>query len=305
MPSSVRVVEWLRAAGEPTRLRLLALCAARDYSVGDLARTIGQSEPRVSRHLRILCDAGLVRRLRHGQWVHYSAAGSEAFPFVQGLLAQVDLEDNRLTRDREKVRSALTRAAMLPGHSRLGRALRAFVEADSAPVQAALVVGIEHLDLLACAAAMARSCVAVAAAQRGAQSARAFAEEQGFALRVVPACGSSLPSRERLGIPARGFDALILDRPAFANAPLPPLLAAARRLLAPQARLWLFERYEVLESAGDRVVEHPLARLRRLVQESGMQCLRLTPIEADGQHVLAVAATPRTAADQSDLKASA
>src|SRR5256885_3178270 len=65
------LVRWLRAAGEPTRLRLLALCADGAWSVSDLARALKQSEPRVSRHLRILCEAQLLVRLRHGQWVDY------------------------------------------------------------------------------------------------------------------------------------------------------------------------------------------------------------------------------------------
>ena len=58
------LVVWLKAAGESSRLRLLALCAERDLSVSDLAQAVGQSEPRVSRHLKILCEAGLVVRLR-------------------------------------------------------------------------------------------------------------------------------------------------------------------------------------------------------------------------------------------------
>ena len=54
------IVRWLRAAGEPTRLRLLALCADTALSVSDLARALRQSEPRVSRHLKILCESGLL-----------------------------------------------------------------------------------------------------------------------------------------------------------------------------------------------------------------------------------------------------
>jgi DNA-binding transcriptional ArsR family regulator len=69
MPSSPSdlLLTWLRAAGEPTRLRLLALCAARELSVSDIAQIVGQSEPRVSRHLKILGDARLIERLRQGQ----------------------------------------------------------------------------------------------------------------------------------------------------------------------------------------------------------------------------------------------
>src|SRR5256885_3658604 len=71
MLSPSTLVKWLRAAGEPSRLRLLALCADGALSVSDLAQALRQSEPRVSRHLKILCEAGLLVRLRHGQWVDY------------------------------------------------------------------------------------------------------------------------------------------------------------------------------------------------------------------------------------------
>ena len=78
MTSSTTVLGWLRAAGEDSRLRLLALCARQEFSVSDLAEVLRQSEPRVSRHLRILCEAGLLERLRQGQWVHYQVSKSTA-----------------------------------------------------------------------------------------------------------------------------------------------------------------------------------------------------------------------------------
>src|ERR1700758_3543822 len=100
-----QVVLWLRAAGEPTRLRLLALCAEGALSVSDLAQTVRQSEPRVSRHLKILCDAGLLERLRQGQWVHYRlSSGPEASSFARGLLGQLDQRDPLLLRDASSAR---------------------------------------------------------------------------------------------------------------------------------------------------------------------------------------------------------
>src|SRR5258708_37131280 len=91
---SSRVLGWLKAAGEASRLRLLAQCARQDLSVSDLADVLGQSEPRVSRHLRILCEAGLVNRLRQGQWVHYQlVADSLAASFFPGVLALLGQSD--------------------------------------------------------------------------------------------------------------------------------------------------------------------------------------------------------------------
>ena len=61
----------LRAAGEPTRLRILALTARAELTVSELTQILGQSQPRVSRHLKLLCDAGLLDRFREGTWVFY------------------------------------------------------------------------------------------------------------------------------------------------------------------------------------------------------------------------------------------
>ena len=61
----------LRAAGEPTRLRLLALCAHAELSVGELVQILGQSQPRISRHLKLLVEANLLERFREGVQVFY------------------------------------------------------------------------------------------------------------------------------------------------------------------------------------------------------------------------------------------
>ena len=61
----------LRAAAEPSRLRLLALCAHAELTVSELVQILGQSQPRVSRHLKLLCEAGLLDRFREGTWAFY------------------------------------------------------------------------------------------------------------------------------------------------------------------------------------------------------------------------------------------
>src|SRR5262249_50679552 len=102
IPAS-QLITWLRAAGEPSRLRLLTLCDRGDLSVSDLAHALGQSEPRVCRHLRILSEAGLIERLRNGQWVHYrGAASAPAAGFVKGLLGQLERGDPVLKRDLDR-----------------------------------------------------------------------------------------------------------------------------------------------------------------------------------------------------------
>ena len=69
--SAIRAVEVLRAAGEPTRLRILALLAREELAVLELCRVLDQSQPRVSRHLKLLAEADLVERFPDGAWVFY------------------------------------------------------------------------------------------------------------------------------------------------------------------------------------------------------------------------------------------
>ncbi len=71
------LIEALRALADPTRLRIMRLLASMELAVGELAQVLGQSQPRVSRHIKILCDAGLAERRREGGWVFLRAAVSE------------------------------------------------------------------------------------------------------------------------------------------------------------------------------------------------------------------------------------
>lgn len=72
--SSDETVDALRAAGEPTRLRILSLLAAEELSVMELSRILEQSQPRVSRHLKLMTEAGLIERFPDGAWVFYRLA---------------------------------------------------------------------------------------------------------------------------------------------------------------------------------------------------------------------------------------
>src|SRR5476649_1472699 len=69
-----RLVSMLRAAGDPTRLRLLLLLRQAELTVSELIEIVGQSQPRVSRHLKLLCEADLLERFKEGSWVFYRAS---------------------------------------------------------------------------------------------------------------------------------------------------------------------------------------------------------------------------------------
>src|SRR5580692_10668827 len=76
----------LRAVAEPTRLRLLVLCSRGELTVSELAQILGQSQPRVSRHLKLLCEAGLLDRFREGSWVFYRVSAGSAASALAGHL---------------------------------------------------------------------------------------------------------------------------------------------------------------------------------------------------------------------------
>jgi ubiquinone/menaquinone biosynthesis C-methylase UbiE/DNA-binding transcriptional ArsR family regulator len=97
-------VEALRAAGEPTRLRILALLAREELAVMELCRILDQSQPRVSRHLRLLTESGLVERFPDGGWVFYRLANEPSrHELVSRALGLVDADDAGLARDAERL----------------------------------------------------------------------------------------------------------------------------------------------------------------------------------------------------------
>lgn len=80
-------LDIFRALADPTRLRVLALLRSMELSVGELAQVLGQSQPRVSRHVKILCDAGLAERRKEGSWVFVALGARER---VAPMLAALD-----------------------------------------------------------------------------------------------------------------------------------------------------------------------------------------------------------------------
>jgi ubiquinone/menaquinone biosynthesis C-methylase UbiE/DNA-binding transcriptional ArsR family regulator len=105
----------LRAAGEGTRLRVLGLLAEAELTVSDLTEILRQSQPRISRHLKLLCEAHLVERQREGSWAFFrlTERGGPA-ELARALIARLDPADPTLVRDRARlseVRAARAAAA--------------------------------------------------------------------------------------------------------------------------------------------------------------------------------------------------
>jgi ubiquinone/menaquinone biosynthesis C-methylase UbiE/DNA-binding transcriptional ArsR family regulator len=105
----------LKAAGEATRLRVLALVAEAELTVSDLTDILRQSQPRISRHLKLLVEAGLIERFREGSWAFFRLAeGGGSAELARALVARLDPNDAAVKRDRERlsaVRAARAEAA--------------------------------------------------------------------------------------------------------------------------------------------------------------------------------------------------
>lgn len=94
----------MRAAAEPTRLRLLALCAHAELTVTELTQILGQSQPRVSRHLKLLVEAGLLDRFREGTWAFYRMSETQACATLGRTIVDLLPEDDpTICRDIERL----------------------------------------------------------------------------------------------------------------------------------------------------------------------------------------------------------
>jgi demethylmenaquinone methyltransferase/2-methoxy-6-polyprenyl-1,4-benzoquinol methylase/ArsR family transcriptional regulator len=136
-----KLVSMLRAAGDPTRLRLLLLLREAELTVSELVEIVGQSQPRVSRHLKLLGEAGLVERFKEGSWVFCRAAdrgtGAELGAAIAALAdpAAQEADKARLAHVREARASAA--AAYFKANAREWERIRA-LHAPEKDVEAAI-----------------------------------------------------------------------------------------------------------------------------------------------------------------------
>lgn len=145
--SSDELVAVLRAGGEPTRARLLALLESGDLTVKDLTAILGQSQPRISRHLKLLVEAGLVDRFPEGSWVYYRLRDDgAAAALVRLLLATLDGEDLAVRRDRERLeavkRDHAEEAARYFGANATRWAALRSLHVDEREVEAAILTAV-------------------------------------------------------------------------------------------------------------------------------------------------------------------
>lgn len=107
----------LRAAAEPTRLRLLALAARGAFCVMEFTEILGQSQPRLSRHLKLLCDCGLLDRTREGANVWFALPTGDDGALARELVARLPCDDPILEADRRQAARVLAERARIASES--------------------------------------------------------------------------------------------------------------------------------------------------------------------------------------------
>ena len=112
-----RLLASLRAAAEPTRLRLLALAGRGAFCVSEFTEILGQSQPRLSRHLKLLCDCGLLDRVREGANVWFALPHGEPGALARELVARLPEDDPILEADRRQAARVLAERARVASES--------------------------------------------------------------------------------------------------------------------------------------------------------------------------------------------
>lgn len=248
------LVAALKAAGEATRLRILALLAVSELTVKDLTAILGQSQPRISRHLKLLADAGLIMRYPEGAWVYHRIIESgPGRRLVQDLVALASPEDPELLRDREWLdsvkrqhqaeaaryfaRSAADWDTIRSLHVPDAAVERAMLDClGHQPIERFLDIGTGTGRLLELLAPLFRSGIGIDASAAMLSVARANLDRAGIAHAQV-----RLGDIMKLPMPRDSFDLVaihqvlhFLDDPAEA-------LAEAARVLRPGGRLLIVD----------------------------------------------------------------
>jgi DNA-binding transcriptional ArsR family regulator len=278
------LARMLRAVSDPARLRLLRLCFDQPTSVSELAAAVADSEPNVSRQLKQLATAGLLRRARRGQSVEYlpMIGGGFAAELALQLLARIDPVDPELCEARARLRALETggaTAAELLASSRLGRALAAALDVALArddATGARVLAHVGHRELLELLARRpSRVTLRIDTAVERTVVQR-WAESEGlvFDYRNAKQTRESPPYDVCVEVP----------RPNELRelAQVSPWLGRLRDVLGDDGVLWLALPYDLLDHDG---IAPPL-RLRALLDEQGFDCLTLAPVEAEGRHLL-------------------
>jgi ArsR family transcriptional regulator len=245
-----QLLAGLRAAAEPTRLRLLALCGRAELTVTELTQILGQSQPRVSRHLKLMCEAGLLERFREGAWAFYRLAQrGPAAPLAASLAALLPRDDPGLALDFERLEGVKrSRAAAAAEYFRANAGewnrIRS-MHIDEAEVERAVLAALgageiaDYLDigtgtgrLIELIGPRARHALGVDLSREMLAVARANLERAG-----LTHCSVRQADMYQLPLGSHGFDVVTIHQVLHYLEDPAAAIAEAARVLAPGGRL--------------------------------------------------------------------
>jgi ubiquinone/menaquinone biosynthesis C-methylase UbiE/DNA-binding transcriptional ArsR family regulator len=283
------VVRALKSAAEPTRLRLLHLLAQAEYTVGELCTVLGQSQPRISRHLRLLTEAGLLDRFREQQCVYYRAPPDGRYlEWLRQLLSMADPDTPELRWDRERAQAVVgdrARLASLQLGSAAGSAatredLTSVLLESLGPssVGELLDIGTGSGLMMEILGPRARHAVGIDLSIPALRLARARIHGAGLSH-----CEFRRGDMYRLPFDDGSFDTITMDRTlAGAERPVAVIAEVARALRA-DGRFIVIEDFDQIVVRGS---DNPLAQLRRWFAGAGMSAGRLRPCDLGGRHYI-------------------
>ncbi len=283
-----RLLSALRAAAEPTRLRLLALAGRGAFCVTEFTEILGQSQPRLSRHLRLLCDSGLLERVREGANVWFAMPQGEAGTLSRELIGRLPEHDPVLESDRRQAARVLAERARVASETfrRQGAdwdEMRA-LDLPAGAVEAALgslvpETGLGRLidigtgtgRVLELLGGRVREGVGVDASKAMLALARARLARAGLSH-----CSVRLADMYRLPLADAGFDVGVLQMVLHYAEQPDAVLAEAARVLRPGGALVVVdlarhERQDVVERLAHRWPGFTDATMSSLLAEVGLQ----------------------------------
>lgn len=290
----------LKCAAEPTRLRLLALLSHGELQVGEICRILGQSQPRISRHLRLLTEAGFLDRFREQQCVYYrTPVTSVQMGWLRQLLDEMARGEPQLQRDHERMTQVIAVRGRLAAR-RLRRtdadglqfAEPLLEEIGPVGVGQLLDIGTGSGAVLELLARRARHAVGIDISTHALQLARARVHGAGLSH-----CEFHRGDMYALPVDDATFDTVTMDR-VLADASRPEaVIGEAARALRGGGRLIIVEQMERLES---QLPTRPLQQLRGWLTAAGLQAERLRPCPLQGGDFLI--ATARRGAATSEVR---
>ena len=288
----------LRAAAEPTRLRILALAASGAFCVTEFTDILGQSQPRLSRHLKLLCEAGLLERVREGANAWFAAPVGEAGALTRQLAARLPPDDPILQADRREAARVLAERARIASESfqKQGadwdemRALGLPAEAVEASLAQLVPPGTGRLldigtgtgRVLELLGPCVREGLGVDASKQMLALARAR-----LARAALAHCSVRLADMYRLPLPDSGFDVAVLQMVLHHAEDPGRVINEAARVLRPGGQLIVVElaahrQADTVQRLAHRWPGFLAAELAAWMEQAGMVCGRGTAIPGDG-----------------------